>query len=226
MSRIPFTVYDFFAYLSSGSVIVAVIDYLYGYQWLQKDKQTVVIGLFLVFLAYIAGHVVAHFSSLFLEQWFVSGLLKRPTRTLLGEAPRKGIAWLFPGYYRPLPSDTQDRIRQVAQERGFEGKDEGLFLHAFAIVKKDEKALRRLEEFRNVYGFARNMTFAFVVAGVLLAIGTRVSGTPASSWWAIGSFALGVSMLYRYLKFFRQFTYELFLTYAESLDALTGEVPS
>lgn len=223
MSRIPFTVYDFFAYLSSGSVIVAVIDYLYGYQWLQRDKQSVVVGLFLVFLAYIVGHLVAHFSSLVMEQAFVSKLLKRPTRTLLGEAPRRGIAWLFPGYYRRLPATTCERVREVARRRHFTGEGEALFLHALAIVKKDEKAMRRLEEFRNLYGFARNMTFSFLVAAVLLAIGTRWGGEPPSYWWAMGAAGLALSMLYRYLKFFRQFSYELFVTYSESLDLSRSE---
>ena len=39
LRRVRGTVYDFFAYLSSGSVIAAVFDYLYGYQWLQAASR-------------------------------------------------------------------------------------------------------------------------------------------------------------------------------------------
>jgi hypothetical protein len=30
MDKIPFSVYDFFAYLSSGAVLVATVDYVWG----------------------------------------------------------------------------------------------------------------------------------------------------------------------------------------------------
>ena len=215
MSRIPFTVYDFFAYLASGAVVVGAVDCLYGYQWLLQPNIGVVLAVFLVFAAYVAGHAVAHLSSLFLEQLFVDKLLKRPSRALMGEPTRCYIAWLFPGYYRALPESTQQRIWMQARGRGFSGSGEGLFLHVYAVATQDERVQRRLDEFRNLYGFSRNLSFSFLVVALLLACGACWGNRPPSHWWAVLTAAAGVTMLYRYLKFFRQYSYQLFVTYAE-----------
>lgn len=215
MNRIPFTIYDFFAYLSSGSVLVVTIDYLFGFQWVIKKDMGPVLALLLIFLSYIAGHCVAHFSSPILEQLFVGTILKRPSLSLMGEKPKPFLAFLFPGYYKPLPIATQDRVWEQANARGFSGSGEALFIHAYAVVTKNEHAQKRLDEFRNLYGFSRNMAFVFLASAVLIFLSTFSSENPASIWWALISCGLGVTMLYRYLKFFRQFSYQLFITYAE-----------
>lgn len=215
MNRIPFTIYDFFAYLASGSVLVATIDYLYGYQWILRDEIRPVLVIILIFLAYVAGHCVAHFSSPILEQFFVGTVLKRPSRTLMGDAPNHFLRFIFPGYFKPLPSVTQERVRQQAQNRGFSGSGEALFLHAYATVTCDDKAQRRLDEFRNLYGFARNMAFVFIIAAILFCFGALRSENPTSIWYIVINGVLGFTMLYRYLKFFRQFSYQLLIIYAE-----------
>ena len=216
MSKIPFTVYDFFAYLSSGSVIVAAVDSTFGYHWLLRGDRDPAVTVLLVFLAYVTGHLVAHLSSFILEHVFVDKVLKRPARTLMGETPPRIAGWLFPGYYKTLPAATQERIQKGGQARGGAGSTgEALFLHAYAVVTRSGQAQERLDQFRNLYGFARNMTFAFLAAAVILVLGTWVKGSPASYIWGVLSVGFGIGMLYRYLKFFRQFSYQLFITYAE-----------
>lgn len=214
MSKIPFTVYDFFAYLSSGSVILATVDLFYGEQWLLRHEIGLVLGVFLVFLAYVTGHVVAHFSSLVLEHLLVDKVLRRPARALLGEKAPALPGILFPGYYRALPQETRKRIAARATERSLSGSGEGLFLHAYSVVTRDDRAQQRLDEFRNLYGFARNMAMAFFVAAVLLAVAVPLKRVP-TYWWAAVAVFFGLTMLYRYLKFFRQFSYQLLITYAE-----------
>jgi len=215
ISKIPFTVYDFFAYLFSGSVLVAAVDYLYSYQWLVQDKPKAVFIIFLLGLAYVTGHLVAHFSSLLLEQLLVDKVLKRPSRTLMGEPPPPFLRRIFPGYYSPLPQKTQERVKSQSEKRGFEGSGESLFLHAYPVVKADERVQRRLDKFHNLYGFARNMALAFMAAAALLAWYKWVGDRPLNSSWIILSTGLGIGMLYRYLKFFRQYSYEVLITYAE-----------
>lgn len=222
MSKIPFTVYDVFAYLSSGSVVVASVDYLYGHQWLLQEKVPPVLAVFLLFLSYVVGHAVANFSAPVLEQFFVGVVLKRPSRTLMGEKPWGFLGRLFPGYYRALPEKTRERVREQATARGFDGSGEALFLHAYAVTTKEERTQQRLDEFRNVYGFARNMAFVFLLAAAVFCVGACFTDTPPNYWWAAIAAVLGVSMLYRYLKFFRQFSYQLLITYAE-LDRPSGE---
>jgi hypothetical protein len=215
MKNIPFTVYDFFAYLSSGSVIVAAIDYLYGYQWLMQDEISTPLALLLIFLSYVTGHVVAHASSLLLENLFVDRILRRPSLTLMGDTSRRRLRFFFPGYYRALPKETQERVRAQARQRAFSGSGEALFMHIYGVVVQDESIRKRLDEFRNLYGFSRNLAFAFLAVALMFGLGTHWSDKPPSLWWSVIAVVIGLSMLYRYLKFFRQFSYLLFITYAE-----------
>lgn len=223
MTRIPFTAYDFFAYLSSGGVLVAAVDFLYGYQWLLEEGLSAPTVLLLLFLSYLAGHVVAGASSPLLEQIFVGRLLKRPSLVLLRESSNGLLVRLFPGYYRPLPSSTRQRIAHQAASRGFTGEGEALFAHAYGIVTADPAAQARLDEFRNLYGFARNMALALLVVALLFVAGVEATPRSQTTQWAAVAAFLGVAMLYRYLKFFRQYSYQLLLAYAELEHPSSGD---
>ena len=84
MDKIPFTVYDFFAYLSSGAVLVATADYIWGLGLLANKEVSPILGVALIILAYVTGHIIAHFSSWLLEQTIVHRVLKSPSVLLLG----------------------------------------------------------------------------------------------------------------------------------------------
>src|SRR5277367_2287547 len=88
MDKIPFSVYDLFAYLSSGAVWVLTADYVLGLGLLYQKDVSVVLGVSLVIFAYICGHIIAHFSSFTMEHIVVARLLKRPTSILMGSKPR------------------------------------------------------------------------------------------------------------------------------------------
>ncbi|WP_041855483.1 hypothetical protein [Candidatus Korobacter versatilis] len=215
MDKIPFSVYDFFAYLSSGATVLAAFDYVSGLHILERTQVGVALGVLLVVLSYVVGQIVAHFSSFILEQLVVSRILTRPTDLLLAEGKTKGLRPLvFPNYFRPLPKETQIRVWDAADRRKGPAKGEGLFLHAYAVVTRNDKAQARLDEFRNQYGFARNMAFALLFDAIVIAV-QRVSN-PTLQWhWALAAAFCGIALFYRYLKFFRQYSYELLLRYAE-----------
>ena len=85
---------------------------------------------------------MAHFSSLILEHFFIGKILKRPSSSLMGQKPSKILGILFPGYYRALPKEIQERIWNQAKNREFNGSGESLFLHAYSITSKDERATK------------------------------------------------------------------------------------
>jgi len=215
LDKVPFSVYDFFAYLSSGSILLAAFDYVFGFGLLSQEKIAPLFAVFLVVLAYVCGQIVAHFSSFLYEQIVVSRLLKRPNELLMGGTPKWIQRVIFPNYCRPLPNKVQLRIGVRTKSREFDGKGEGLFLHCYAVVTADETRQNRLDAFRNQYGFARNMSFAFLVAAVGIIIAHYVGVHPVRLRWALLSDLASVTLFYRYLKFFRQFSYEMFLRYAE-----------
>lgn len=225
MDKIPFSVYDFFAYLSSGTVVLVTVDYVYKLGILQQKEVSLLFGIALVVAAYVCGQLIAHFSALLLEHVLVFKVLKRPSDVLMHE---KKFGWIrryfFPGYHRTLPSETQYRVRKQAESRDVTPKDETLFLHAYPIVTANEKWQARLDDFRNQYGFARNMCLAFFLSGIMLTT-SRLLGDPTVKWGYIAIiFGVALTLLYRYLKFFRQFSYELLIRYAELQKPKTAAV--
>lgn len=216
MDKLPFSVYDFFAYLSSGAVIVAAGDHVFRLGLLNQREIAPVLAVELIVVAYVLGHVVAHFSSWIFEQVMVGRLLGRPASILLGAKPRSRLlSWIFPNYFRPLPKVTQERVIVQARNRGCESTGEALFLHAYAtLTSLSEKAQAHLDEFRNQYGFARNMSFAFLISALAVILGHRFNRAVDARWAAYAA-VVGAALFYRYLKFFRQYSYDLLLRYAE-----------
>jgi len=216
VDKIPFSVYDFFAYLSSGAVVLATVDYVWGLGVLEREKIGAVLGVVLVVLAYVSGHIVAQFSSWLLEHTVVKRMLQRPLSLLMGAKPRWVVlAWIFPNFHRALPVTTQQKVNEQAAARNCICSGEGLFLHAYSVVTANEKSQARLDDFRNQYGFARNMCFAFAVSAIAILITHRYGAHPVGLRWALLAGFASIALFYRYLKFFHQYSYELLLRYAE-----------
>lgn len=118
MDKIPFSVYDFFAYLSSGAVVLTAVDYVWGLGVLERKEVGPVLGVALVILAYVTGQILAQFSSFLFEHTIVERVLQRPLMLLLGAKPRWIVfAWLFPSFHRAFPETTQRRIKEQAASR-------------------------------------------------------------------------------------------------------------
>ena len=216
MDKIPFTVYDFFAYLSSGAVVLATADYACHFGLLGQKEVSPLLAITIIILAYVTGHIIGQFSFWLLESVVVARLLKRPISLLLGGQPRSQVLkLLFPGYFRPLPEDTQQRVRNQARGRKCSANDEALFLHIYPIVSSNERYQARQDVFLNQFGFARNMALAFIVSAVwlFLAHWRQLNSVPLR--WPLLAAIGGLAMFYRYLKFFRQYSYELLIRYAE-----------
>ena len=196
-------------------MLVAAADYVFGLNLLSTRKISPVLAVVLIVLAYVTGQIVAHFSAFLLEQTIVGRVLTRPSSLLLGGKPRLRLfKWVFPQYHRALPKATQDRVREQAAARGCSAEGEGLFLHAYAIATRNDRVQARLDDFRNQYGFHRNMSLAFLVSAAGIAV-AHLHGYPVHLRWSLLAAFGGVTLFYRYLKFFRQYSYELFLRYAE-----------
>jgi hypothetical protein len=215
MDRIPFSVYDFFAYLFSGAVVLAAVDYIYGTGILLQKSISPVLGAALVIFAYVTGQIVAHISASVLEHFFIKRVLQLPSLLLLNAKPRWVLfKWIFPNYHCSLPENIREQVLKTAQQRGCHSTGEGLFLHIYPIVTANDRVQARLDEFRNQYGFSRNMCFAFLIAGVAIAISHKYGSHAVELRWSILAIIASVSLFYRYLKFFRQYSYELFIRYS------------
>jgi hypothetical protein len=142
--------------------------------------------------------------------------LKPPSLLLLGNKPRwRVLKWIFPLYHSPLPRSVRERVREQAVARNCCAEGEGFFLHVYPVVTANERIQARVDEFRNQYGFSRNMAFAFFVSAATICVAYWHDPHAVRIRWAALAGAAAVCLVYRYLKFFRQYSYELFLRYAE-----------
>src|ERR1043166_3298019 len=101
MKELPFSVYDFFAYLASGFVVLLVGGYAFGMTTIPAKDASSVELLAWVIGAYVTGHVVAHLSGAVIETTIVRQRIGTDV-TFFASA----LGWrrrLFRGYLEPLP---------------------------------------------------------------------------------------------------------------------------
>jgi hypothetical protein len=234
--NIPFSAYDFFGYLANGLVVICAFEYaFFGTSLTERDWK---IGptVFYIVIAYIVGHIVANVSSYFLEHKVVREWLKSPEEILFNEPKKPGEkkTWrefCFPIFHRPFPAETQKRVLEMARKNGFEKPSRGLFLHAHAVVKQDKVTLEPLTSFLNLYGFCRNVSTGLIISAIILLIGALMD---VRHWSEIDNYKLAwmgaalvgaVGMFYRYLKFFKHYSTEVFVSYAELKKDKPTEAP-
>lgn len=213
MDKIPFSVYDFFGYLASGFILIVVIEHILGVKWLLTADLSAVFTLFWIVIAYIIGHINASIASWLLERKVAGKWLGFPSDNLFNDTSGKWKAKLFPGYFTSFPRKIQQVVKDKATDEKMDKMGESLFIHAFATVKQNENTMARLNSFLNLYGFCRNISVALLFAFVILTVGSFGEGNLYRIPFAIAAFVGSVGMFYRYLKFFRQYSYELFVSY-------------
>jgi len=211
MTKLPFSVYDFFGYVFSGFIIVASVDFATGASILLRPDMPVHYGLLLTGLAYLVGHVVAIPSSIILEKFLIGRVFGRPSAHMLEEKKKGLLPFLFPVFYTPFPSKTREAILNKAKSQGHDTPGEDLFYLAFSKVKDLEKPAIRINNFLNLYGFSRNVSFAFFISFWIFAI----VGYPCKTFCfpAVGALAMSCGMFLRYLKFYYLYSKEIYLTY-------------
>jgi hypothetical protein len=226
VNKIPFSIYDFFGYLGCGFLLLAAMDFAFNGSVLLTKRVDGLSGtlLVIIMLVFVAGHIVANVASATLE----AGMIRRvlgPCEQVIFEAYKRHGGWarVFPGYYGALPEETRERVLAKAKERaGITSPGRALFLHCHAIVKREQATLERLNNFINAYGFCRNVSFTafisamIVIVPVLAATWDHRPSPMSNVRWALLAIVVGVGMFYRYLKFYRLYTVEVFVSYAET----------
>ena len=221
-----FSDYDVFAYLTAGFAGLAVVDLSFSTSFIVGASWTFSAGTLTVFAAYILGHIIAIPSSSFIEHGLVKRFLGAPSENLLADN-QSGLRWLMKvttlrDFYRPLTVDIQARVMGLANPMsGVALTGERLFWVAFAAAKRDPSAAGRMQTFLNLYGFCRNIAFVGLFGGALIAVfGT----SPETTRNAVIAVATGVLMLHRYLKFYRLYCVEVFVSFAGNAKQTDGNV--
>ncbi len=221
-----FSDYDLFAYVATGLAAIVIWDLGTGTHWVVGADWTVASGTATIIVSYVLGHILAWPASWLIERCFVSNVLGPPSKVLFAAAPKTPsvAGWLFPDYFNPLDDQMKVRVRARAREDGQSAQaGESLFWTAFARAKRDGTTYSRMEGFLKLYGFCRNVAFVGLAGcvGLLIAAGWSlwVNGVVADARsqlrWAGAAFVVGLSLFYRYLKFHRLYSVEVFVGYAE-----------
>jgi hypothetical protein len=217
MKDFPFDPYDFFGYLATGLLILFGLQQVIGIPEI-AGRDLKALDLTVVTLAaYVAGQITATPAKFFLEDFLARQLLRSPSVNLMQK--RRSVIWgvLFPEYFSSLPVTVQDKILAKASTEGLrKTTGEDLFLHIRFrdYIRSDDKLMARLGGFLNKYGFSRNLSFACLAAAVAILIVKPFNIDDPIVRYAMLGVATGVLLFYRFLKFYRQYSYELFNAYA------------
>lgn len=106
--KIPFTSFDFWAYLSAGFLFLFAADQVAGTNLIAREKCTVIQSVVAVSAAYSVGQLDSSVVSNALERLLVSKLFGYPREVLFGHP--KAWKWIRPllrGYFTCLPERTR-----------------------------------------------------------------------------------------------------------------------
>jgi hypothetical protein len=220
---VPFSVYDFFGYLSAGFVVLLSYAYsfppkghTFGIIWTvaPKGARSLIWFLIAATLAYILGHIVAS-SGGWLVQRGSDSLLGRPAEILLRD-PRTDLnMWqrlvhLFSEYYAPLDPKLRTVIRgRLAMYDSGGSGDRTVFSLVEACMRRDDKAFAFCDRCAALYAFCRNVAVALVVAAVMLAAGRGDN----RQLLCVAALVAAAFLLLRYLKFYRLYTMLVYTSY-------------
>jgi hypothetical protein len=246
VAKVPFTMYDVFGYLVPGASMIASLLFIHDLvsvfeliffhgsgdyiadampHFIETLSATykeapVVSSAMAVFISYVVGHVVAVFSSFFLEKLALEKWIGYPAQTmfLLDEnslSPvkrRLRLAWGIKTYSRAYTPEFIRSFKMLYTRRFAHQADDArdLFWLSFELVSQHcPNAFLRVIHFLNMYGFSRNMSCAFLIAAIFtvpFSIRTGVFG-----WLVFAVYlALSVAFYLNYMKLLRRLNDEVF----------------
>jgi hypothetical protein len=215
MPKITFNILEFFGLLGVGFLCLQFAMAFGGVPRFETASPGATGAALVVLVSYIVGSLVSSVAELTLERLVVTKYLGRPEDILLSEERSRGtVTVLFGQYFKVVPVGVKVRLVAQMDSRQIPDDPQSRFHHARQIAKDDERTWSRLETFQGLFVFSRNAAFALLIMGVV-AFGYLVprglSSTPMASFYLIGA----VGMFYRYIKFYRLYSYELFCAYPD-----------
>lgn len=207
-SKLPFTLYDFFGYLACGAVAAAAYDYVWFSGAHLQSLPSLPKAVVAIIGVYVLGHVLSHFSRILFQdlpehikyirsRW-------RPHEVLLGDRHFRVLSVLCSERYGPLPRLVQRLIEHRLEADGLSlpADNQASIIYCQALVTADPTASGRVQQFQNLYGFCRSMSFTLLLVSVVtLGPGGRLSALLPAPWGFVFPFVGFLVLLARFLKF-------------------------
>ena len=223
----PFTDYDFYAYLATGLTILFALDAnLNDGKIILRDTWPFIQIVFAISMSYVVGQLAAGFASIIFEHWLARKVLHPPTTILLclksSRWREKFVRNFIVGrYYEPFPKPIRGIVLNgVAEATNITPADikdpETVFQVAFPIARSIPDTVTRLDDFRKLYGFSRNMSFAGMIASGAFFFNAHASDDGQLFMIAVCITIASIMLCGRFLKFYSAYTAEVLRTYASA----------
>ena len=223
-----FNSYDFFAYLISGILLLALFDYIFPLNWWKIDDGWEFSDGVLIFIfAYIAGHIVASFSRFFYEYLLTERFLYPPNVLVMDlEKPRfreRLFSKLVGGSgFKTETEGNRKKVKEACIESG------GLELKVKNInqitrlgrkyMRIDNLSQNRVESFENLSGFCRNIAMISSVSMFLFLVKLLCNLELKEFFNFLISVFVWIVFTLRYVKFYYSYRYELLRQIWQKVD--------
>src|SRR5215207_5377509 len=207
-------------------LLIAAVDYTFGGGVLVgREQWTVVQIVFWTAAAYVAGQLIAGPSASLLEHTIARRLLYPPTQILLGVRERRRrerlLSLIAGRHYEPFPAPMRAQLlSRAAAAYATSPADfhdaEATFQAAYASARNSSDTVARIDQFRNLYAFSRNLAFVGLIAAILLGIRAYLTPTTEIIWLLIAAVVLAIGMFGRFIKFYSAFAAEVLRTYSKA----------
>ena len=220
--KIPFTFYDFFGYFLPGLIaIVIIIIFLSPSHDAENFKPVIdtiskigiLLSLFLIFLCYTIGHLMATLSSLILEKLILSRLFphRMPENRLFPSISKE--KQLFSKEFTEKFKGAVETYFNIKVDNKIK-RSEIFWMCNAVIVNECPNIYARVFVFLSFYGFARTMSLIFGFSTIAFTIRHIFNWPEASSIYivvsAIFSVILCVVFFLEYRRFLKYHRQEIF----------------
>ena len=172
---------------------------------------------FVLLVAYISGHIIAHFGSLFLEKGIIAKILNYPSTNffrIISDNSASKPNRFFKNYTAAYPEQLATKIKDAYEQiTSIKFNHYDAFMFCFHYVKdKSPTTYSRLLIFLQLYDFCRNVSMMFFFCSFIL-LYFSIFEYPNLYILSIVLFLLSYLFFLRYLKFFRLYGDEVFRSF-------------
>ncbi|MHA1251034.1 MAG: hypothetical protein ACTSRP_13660 [Candidatus Helarchaeota archaeon] len=222
--KISFNRYDYFGLILPGVLLLTSVLFiipqevyiglgnsLESYKDL-KFAFIFLIGIILIFISYLIGMIISSIGSWLIEGYIIKKKLKYPSYNLFNDSDSK---W-FESYKKSYSSTFIEQFNKIYNEYyngiSFQGDDK--FIVCFTYVKeKCPITYSRLNIFLSMYGQYRNLTVCFLIICSFYTIYFIFTINLFILIIILLSSGFSIVCFYRFLKFFRIYSDEIFRTF-------------
>jgi hypothetical protein len=217
----PFSDYDFYSFLASGILLLFAIDYwLSGGEWAIYKNWTLQQNVLVLILAYITGQIITIPSSILYDTILINKVLGHPIEVEPFEGNlsyiKRFVGIIIGKDFGKLPESIKTNvINRAIADTTLKNKTllldkKNIFDIAYTAARKRPEDDERINNYRNQYGFSRNISLTSFITTGFMYYSSDIHATNLAILFGF----LGFGMLLRFLTLYAAFSAEVLRSYA------------